>query len=111
MFYKYSWFYFVLLFSSSIVNAAGFGLGSLGGGSGAHIGGDSHIDVKVGTAAAVGLKTESRIMIGHVADGVSTGGDLKMRIRTGNVFALGFRFMGIEKKACIAIGVIGGHCF
>lgn len=106
-----TWGYLLpLMLATHPVNAADFGLGGLGGG-GAHIGGDSSIDVSVKTAVAVGLKTESRIMIGHVADGVSIGSDLKMRVKAGNVFALGFNFMGIEKKACISIATIGGHCF
>ncbi len=86
-------------------NAADFSFGS-----GAYIAGNNQVDVKFKNAVALGFNTESRIMIGHVADGVHLGSN-KMKVRMGNVFALGFRFWGIEKKACISVATIGGHCF
>lgn len=101
----------VLLTGAVHVSAADLGFGGFGAyGGGAHIGGDNQMDVRVKNAIALGINTESKIMIGHVADNVSIGGNNTMRIRTGNVFSLGFSFWGIEKKACISIATIGGHC-
>ncbi|SEH04761.1 hypothetical protein [Candidatus Venteria ishoeyi] len=93
------------------VYAADFGLPSLtpnsggSGASGAKIGGDSTMDIDVGTLVALGVKGSAKAMVGHISDGSSIGGDSTMKVRVKTAVAL-----GVGGDACLAIGTVGGHC-
>jgi hypothetical protein len=98
-------------FMSASVSAADLGLPSLGGitggasASGAKIGGDSTMDIDVGTLVALGIKGDAKAMVGHISDGSSIGGDSVMKVKVKTAVAL-----GVGGSACLAIGTVGGHC-